>query len=168
MIRSLGDKTPRIAESAFVSEMAYVVGDVEIGENTGIWPGAVVRGDFAIIKIGCNSQIEDNSVLHSGTAVEIGDNVLIGHSVVVHGKKIGNNTLIGNNATILDEAEIDGFCIIGANCLVSQGMKIPDNSLVTGVPAKIKGRVPSRQLVRLQKGTQHYIKLAQQYKEQGL
>ncbi len=66
MIRSVNGKTPKIAESAFVSEAAYVIGDVEIGENSGIWPGAVVRGDFASIKIGSNTMIEDNSVLHGG------------------------------------------------------------------------------------------------------
>ena len=106
MIRSLGDKTPKIADSAFISEAAYVIGDVEIGENSGIWPGAVVRGDFGSIRIGRNTMIEDNCVVHGAVPMEIGDNVLIGHAVVVHGKKVGNNTLVGNNATILDDAEI--------------------------------------------------------------
>ena len=125
MIRSFGGKTPKIAESAFVSETAYVIGDVEIGEGSGIWPGAVVRGDFASIKIGRNTMIEDNSVVHTGEPMEIGDNVTIGHGVVVHGIKIGNNTLVGNNATVLDNAEIGSFCVIGAGCLVRQGMVIP-------------------------------------------
>jgi len=168
MIRSFSGKTPKIAESAFVSESAYVIGDVEIGENSGIWPGAVVRGDFAKIKIGGNTVIEDNCVLHSGVSMEIGDNVLIGHSVVVHGIKIGNNTLIGNNATILDNAQIGSSCVIGASCLVSQGMKILDNSLVTGAPGKIKGKPSSQQLRWIQDGLQSYAELAKQYKEQGL
>ncbi len=173
MIRSFNGKTPNIAESAFVSEAAYVIGDVEIGENSGIWPGAVVRGDFASIKIGCNTMIEDNCVLHTGVPMEIGDNVLIGHSVVVHGIKIGSNTLIGNNATILDNTEIGSFCVIGASCLVSQGMKIPDNSFVVGVPAKIKGQIsPEKRQKRpwLQKGTgpQSYAEMLKLYKQQGL
>ena len=168
MIRSFDGKTPRIAESAFVSEAAYVIGDVEIGENSGIWPGAVVRGDFASIKIGCNTMVEDSSVVHSGVPVEIGDNVLIGHSVVMHGIKIGDNTLIGNNATILDNAEIGSFCVIGAGCLVSQGMNIPDNSFVVGIPAKIKGQLSPERLLGLQQGPQSYIELLKRYKEQGL
>jgi len=168
MIRSFSGKTPKIAESAFVSESAYVIGDVEIGENSSIWPGAVVRGDFAKIKIGGNTVIEDNCVLHSGVSMEIGDNVLIGHSVVVHGMKIGNNTLIGNNATILDNAQIGSFCVIGAGCLVSQGMKIPDNSLVVGVPAIIKRQISPEVMERLKRGPHSYSELLKLYKQQGL
>ena len=168
MIRSVNGKKPSIAESAFVSETAYVIGDVEIGENSGIWPGAVVRADFASIKIGCCTMIEDNSVVHSGVAMEIGDNVTIGHGVVVHGTKIGSNTLIGNNATILDNVEIGNFCVIGAGCLVSQGMNIPDNSFAVGIPAEIRKQVPPKLLPRLQSGPKAYIALVKQYKEQGL
>ncbi len=171
MIRSFNGKTPMIAKSTFVSETAYVIGDVEIGENSGVWPGTVIRGDFASIKIGCNTMIEDNSVVHSGVPMEIGDNVTIGHSTVVHGIRIGNNNLIGNNATILDNAEIGSFCVIGAGCLVRQGMKIPDNSFVVGVPAEIKGQISPekrQKRPRLQKGAQSYAELLKRYKQQGL
>jgi len=121
MIRAFNGKMPKIADSAFVSECAYVVGDVEIGENSGVWPGAVIRGDSGSIKIDRDCQIEDNSVVHAGGALEIGDNVIIGHSVVVHGQKIGNDVLIGNNATILDFAEIGEHCIVAANSMVATG-----------------------------------------------
>ena len=168
MIRSFNGKIPNIAESAFVSEAAYVIGDVEIGENSSVWPGAVIRGDFATIKVGCNTMIEDNCVVHTGAPMEIGDNVTIGHSVVVHGVKIGNNTLIGNNATILDYAEIGSFCVIGAGCLVSQGMKIPDNSFVVGVPARIKGQVSPERRRQRRRGSQSYAELVKIYKQQGL
>ena len=168
MIRDFDGKMPKLAGSAFVSEAAYVIGDVEVGENSGVWPGAVVRADFASIKIGCNTMIEDNCVLHAGRPMEIGDNVLIGHSVVVHGVKIGDNTLVGNNATILDDAEIGNFCLIAAGCVVSQGMKIPDNSFVVGVPAEIKRQLSPKQRLWLQKRHITYIKLLERYKEQGL
>jgi len=168
MIRSFNGKTPKIADSAWVSEAAYVIGDVEIGENSGIWPGTVIRADFASIRVGRNTQIEDNSVVHSGVPVEIGDNVIIGHSVVVHGIKIGSNCLIGNNATILDNAQIGNFCIVGAGCVVSQGMEIPDNSFVVGVPAEIKGQVPVERWQRRQQGRGAYAELLKRYKEQGL
>lgn len=179
MIRAFNGKTPRIADSAFVSEWAYVVGDVEIGENSGVWPGAVIRGDFGSIRIGRDSHVEDNSVVHAGTAVDIGDNVLIGHSAVVHGRKIGNNVLVGNNATILDNAEIGDNCIIGANSMVATGQKIPSNSFVVGVPAEIK-RVLSpegmyRKMAERYSQTPEnerpqfsYSDLANKYKEQGL
>ena len=168
MIRSLNNKTPKIAESAFVSEAAYVIGDVEIGENSGVFPGAVIRGDFAHIKIGNNTMIEDNSVIHTGMPIEIGDNVTIGHGVVVHGKKIGNNNLIGNNATILDDAVIGNFCMIGAGSLVSPGMEIPDESLVMGIPARIKGKITPIQMQRLTAGSQAYLELVKLYKKEGL
>jgi len=163
MIRSLNGKTPKVADSAFVSEAAYVIGDVEIGENSGIWPGAVVRGDFASIKIGCNSNIEDNSVLHTATPMEIGDKVIIGHGAVIHGKRIGNNTLVGNNACILDEAEIGDYCIIAAGGVVTGGMKIPRQSLVAGIPAKIKGKITMQQKAMLDEGYQYYTRLIKDY-----
>ena len=168
MIRSFNDKTPRVAASAFVSVAAYVVGDVEIGENSGVWPCAVIRGDAAKIKIGSNTNIEDNSVVHSGSPMEIGDNVIIGHSVVIHGKRIGNNTLIGNNATILDDVEIGDFCVIGAGCVVREGAKIPHRSFVVGVPGKMRGEVSGEQLRWIEEGVKIYTNRAKLYKEQGL
>ncbi len=166
MIRIFNGKIPQIAESAFVSEAAYVVGDVEIGENSSIWPGAVVRGDAGHIKIGANTVIQDNCVLHEG--MEIGDNVLIGHGVVMHGLKIGSNCLIGNNATILDDVQVGSFCVIAAGCVVTPRMKIPDNSFVVGVPAEIKEEISQERRSSLQRGSATYAELAKQYKQQGL
>ena len=174
MIRGCNGKTPRIAESAFVSEAAYVVGDVEIGENSSVWPGAVVRGDFGSIRIGSKTAVEDACVIHSGSPsapigdVAIGDNVHIGHGAVINCRSIGNNVLIGMNATILHDAEIGDFCIIGAGCLVSQGMRISDKSFVVGVPGKIKGQVSAEQLWWVREGPRIYDELAKQYKQAGL
>ncbi len=182
MIKAFDGKAPHISELAFVSEWAYVVGDVEIGEGSGVWPGAVIRGDFGAIKIGRNSQIEDNSVIHAGADMEIGDSVIIGHSAVIHGLKIGHNVLIGNNATILDFVEIGDNCIVGANSMVPTGMKIPDNSYVIGVPAEIKRKLPSGELnnIRLKIAEKYrrirredlpefsYAVLVRKYREQGL
>jgi carbonic anhydrase/acetyltransferase-like protein (isoleucine patch superfamily) len=173
MIRSFNGKTPKIDEAAFVSEAAYVVGDVEIGENSNVWPGAVIRGDFGKIGIGKNSAVEDNCVIHSGSPagvedVVIGDNVVIGHGAVLNCRKIGNNVLIGMNTTVLHEVEIGDFCVIAAGCMVSQGMRIPDNSFVAGVPGKIKGEASAHQLWWTRKNPEAYPKLAMQYKEQGL
>jgi carbonic anhydrase/acetyltransferase-like protein (isoleucine patch superfamily) len=95
MIREFNGKKPQIASSAFVSETAYIVGDVEISENVNIWPGAVIRGDIAKMTIGKNTSIEDNCVVHSATGIIIGDNTIVGHGAVLHCKKIGDNVLIG-------------------------------------------------------------------------
>jgi len=176
MIRSFNGKTPKIAESAFISEAAYIVGDVEIGENSSVWPGAVIRGDFGRIKIGRNTAVEDNCVIHVGSLsaadgrqnAVIGDNVVIGHGAVTNCLRIGNNVLIGMHSTILHDVEIGDFCVIAAGCLVMQGTKIPEKSFVAGVPGKIKGEASSGQLWWTKSNPTFYPKLAKQYKEQGL
>jgi carbonic anhydrase/acetyltransferase-like protein (isoleucine patch superfamily) len=176
MIRSLGDKKPKIAETAFVSEAAYVIGEVEIGQNSSVWPGAVIRADFGSIKIGKNTAIEDNCVIHSGTPsttshreeVTIGDNVHIGHGAVLNCHKIGNRVLIGMNATILHDVEIGNNCIIAAGCLVKQGAKIPQGSFVAGVPARVMGKATKEQLWWVKNGPPTYAELAKKYKELGL
>ncbi len=174
MLRSFNGKTPKIAESAFVSEAAYVIGDVEIGENSNVWPGAVIRGDLGGIRIGKYASIEDTCVIHSGSGypddagIIIGDRVHIGHGAVIDCRRIGNNVLIGMNATILHNAEIGNFCVIAAGCVVSPGMKIPDRSFVVGIPGKIKGEVSPRQLWWVEEGPRTYDELAKKYKEEGL
>ena len=173
MIRSFNGKTPRIAGSAFISKTAYIIGDVEIGENCVVMPGAVIRADLGKITIGDNTIVEDNCVIHSGSLdgfedIVIGENVVIGHGAVNHARKIGNNVLIGINATILHDAEIGDFCIIAAGALVRQGAKIPDRSFVAGVPGKVKKEVSQEQLLWTQLGSIAYIELAKQYKKEGL
>jgi len=168
MIRTFNGKTPKIHETAFISEAAYVVGDVEIGENSSVWPGTVIRGDHAPIVIGQNTQIEDNCTVHSGTPLTIGDNVHIGHNVVVHCSRIGNTTLIGNHATLSEYAEIGGCCVVGAGALVTPGMKVPDRTFVVGVPAKIKGEVSEDRIAITKQSVDIYVKMSKAYKEQGL
>jgi carbonic anhydrase/acetyltransferase-like protein (isoleucine patch superfamily) len=165
MIRSFGDKKPRIAESAFISEAAYIIGDVEIGEDSGVFPGAVIRGDFSSIKIGRRTMIVDNCVVHSGEPLEIGDNNTIGHCVVIHGTRIGNHCLIGNHATILDNSVIGNNCVIGAGCLITPGIQVPDNSLVVGIPGVIK-EIPEEMKKRRQGGGgKAYAELLKLYKQ---
>lgn len=168
MIRTFNGKTPKIHETAFISEAAYVVGDVEIGENSSVWPGTVIRGDHAPIVIGQNTQIEDNCTVHSGMPLTIGDNVHIGHNVVVHCQKIGNTVLIGNHATISEYAEVGDFCVVAAGALVTPGMKIPDRTFVVGVPAKVKGEVSEDRIAITKQSVDIYVKMSKAYKEQGL
>lgn len=175
MIRSFNGKAPKIADSVFISEAAYIVGDVEIGANSSVWPGAVIRADIGKIKIGKNTVIEDNCVIHSGSPnlppvsdATIGDNVIIGHGAVSNGRRIGNNVIIGMNATILHDVDIGDNSIIAAGCVVTEKMKIPDNSFVTGVPGKIKRTITTEQLWWSKNSPSIYQELSQQYKSQGL
>ncbi len=167
MIKSFDGKTPKIAASALVHETCYIIGDVEIGENSSIWPGAVLRGDISSIKIGNNTSIQDNSVVHCVEELVIGDNVIVGHTAVIHGKKIGSNIIIGNNATILDGVEIGDYCIIGAGSIVAPNTRIPDRSLVMGVPGKLKSEISTKQLAELEQAVDIYSMLTKKYKEQG-
>ena len=174
MIRGLDGKTPKIAESAFISEAAYIVGDVEIEEGSNVWPGAVLRGDRGRITIGKNTNVEDNCVIHSGSVsssngdVIIGNNVVLGHGAVLNCRRIGNNVLIGMNATILHDTEIGNFCIIAAGCVVEPDRQIPDRSFVAGVPGKILGEPPEKNLWWIEDGAKDYVVLAEKYKKEGL
>jgi carbonic anhydrase/acetyltransferase-like protein (isoleucine patch superfamily) len=168
MIRSFEDKTPDIAPSAFISEAAYVVGDVTIGERSSVWPGAVIRADFGPIRIGVNTHIEDNATLHYGPdGIDIGDNVTIGHNAVVHCRRIGDSTLIANNATLLDGAEIGAQCVIAAGAVVRPGTKVPDGSFAAGVPAQVRP-LPDSLKSNTSKWNQGYAALAARYKASGL
>ena len=168
MIRSLNGKTPRIDPSAWVSEAAYVIGDVEIGPDSTVWPGAVLRADFSSIRIGRNTHIEDNSVLHAFRPMVIGDNVTIGHGVVVHAARIGNSVLLSNKSVVLDDAEVEDFCVVSSGSVVPPRMKVPTMSFVEGVPGEIKGQLRPHQVERVRNGGPHHARMATQYREQGL
>ena len=171
MIRAFNGKTPRIAASAYVDETAVLIGDVEIGEKSSVWPGAVIRGDMGKIKIGNQSIVEDNCVIHSGvpgtkeSPVIIGDRVIMGHGAVIHSSSIGSHVLIGMNATLLQKSTIGEFCIIGAAALVGDGRKIPDYSLALGVPAQIKGRPSEKQLWWVKNAYKDYEDLIKKLKQ---
>jgi carbonic anhydrase/acetyltransferase-like protein (isoleucine patch superfamily) len=168
MSKAFDGKEPRISESAYVCETACIIGDVQIGDRSGVLPGVVIRGDFASIRIGQRTFIEDNCVVHCGSPMEIGDDVIVGHSAVIHGRKIGNRTLIGSNATVLDNSVIGDDCIVAAGCVVSSGMRIPDRSFVAGVPGKIQGDVQSGFMKRLESGVQTYLALFEKYRKAGI
>ncbi len=155
VIRTLGDKTPKVADTAWVSEFAYVVGDVEIGEHSSIWPGVTIRGDGEEkIVLGDYVNVQEGSVIH-GSGLVIEDRVTIGHSVVVHGDHIGEGSLLGNNCTFLHRSTLGKNCLIAANSVVLSGNKVPDRSFVTGVPGSIKREVTEDQIESMLHTAQH-------------
>jgi carbonic anhydrase/acetyltransferase-like protein (isoleucine patch superfamily) len=162
---SYGGKKPRVAESALVADTAYLIGDVEIGDNTSLWPGVKIRGDAAPIKVGCNCHIEENTVLHG--QVSVGDNTMIGHNCVIEGF-IGNNTLIGNGASVLVNANIGDMCIVAAGSVVLENMKAPYRSFVAGVPAKIRGELTQHNIEMMEFYMPYYVGLVKEYKKQGI
>jgi len=169
MIRELGEKKPKIAESAFVSEAAYVVGDVEIGENSSIWPGAVLRADRFRIRIGSNSNIQDNCVVHAGFSdVTIGNNVTIAHGSMIHCARIGNHVFIGMHTVLNNQSEIEDFCMIGAHSMVKDHFKVPAQSLAVGIPVRIVRALNDQELERILSGSNFYVELAKEFKKYEL
>ena len=168
MIRSLGDRTPKIADTAWVSEFAYVVGDVEIGEHCSIWPGVTIRGDGEEkIVIGNYVNVQEGSVIH-GSGMVINDYVTVGHSVVVHGDYIGEGSLLGNNCTFLHNSTIGRQCLIAANSVVLSDTNIPDRSFVTGVPGSVKREVTNQQVANMRRTADNLVEHAKWFKESGL
>jgi len=169
MIESLGGKSPRVAESSVVCETACVIGDVEIGEDCIVFPGAVIRADFGRIKIGRQVLVEDNVVIHSApSGLEVGDNVTFGHGAVVNSRSIGDQVLVGMNATLLHDVDIGNQCIIAAGAVVGQGMNIPDGSFVAGVPGKIRGRASEEQLKWVERDPELFYWMMDLYRNEPL
>ncbi len=169
MIRAFRDKRPRIDPSAFVSEAAYVVGEVEIGPDCTVWPGAVLRAEADAIRLAGNVHIEDGSVLHAvQSPLVIGDTVVIGHGVVLHCAQVGDRTMVANNATVLDHAQIGARCLIDSNSLVRPRTVVPDGSFVSGNPAEVRGTTRPDQLRRIELGAQLHRETAARYREGGL
>lgn len=148
---------PREGTNCFVHPAAVLMGDVKLGNNVSVFPCAVLRGDIAAVRVGDNSNIQDNACLHVNynTPCEIGQGVSIGHGAVVHGSKIGDNVLIGMNAVVM-ESEIGPNCIIGAGAVVPAGKNIPAGSLVMGVPAKIVRRLEEDEVNSIMQNARAY------------
>lgn len=118
----------------WIADTASVTGDIILGKGISIWYGAVLRGDFGVIKIGDDTNIQDNAVLHE--SVKIGKGCTIGHGAIVHNCKIGNNTLIGMGSIVMDGSVIGDNCTVAAGALITPRTVVPDNSLILGSPAK--------------------------------
>lgn len=167
MIRSLKGKTPKIHPTAFVSEAAYLIGDIEIGANSSIWPGVVLRADHGKMVIGARTNIQDGSICHSDGDMTIGDDVTIGHSVVCHASRVGDHSLLGNNSTVNDSASIGEWCILAAGAVLIEGKEVPDKSIAAGVPAKTIGRMMQKHLDMVKMNAEVYVTAAAEYKAEG-
>lgn len=152
---------PVVHPSSFVHPQATVVGNVIIGKDVYIGPGAAIRGDWGgiVIKDGCN--VQENCTIHMfpGVTVVLEENAHIGHGAIIHGAHIGVNVMVGMNAVIMDDANIGANSIIGALTFVKAKMQIPERSLVVGNPAKIIKQVTDEMIEWKTKGTQLYQSL---------
>jgi gamma-carbonic anhydrase len=147
LIRTLNGKTPEFGNDCFLAETAVVIGDVVTGDNCSIWYNAVIRGDVHYIKIGNNTNVQDNAVIHATfkkSPTQIGNNVTIAHGAIVHGCTIMDNVMIGMNAVVLDDAIVESNSIVAAGSVVTKGTIVESGCVYGGIPAKkIKDIGPS-------------------------
>ncbi len=157
---------PEIHPTAWVAPSADLIGNIQIGEDSSVWFGCVIRSDVNEVKIGKNTNIQDLSCIHTDTNTKtiIGDNVTIGHKVMLHGCKIEDNCLIGMSATILDDAVIGEGSIVGANSLVTSGKVFPPRSLIMGSPAKVIKELTQEDVDKLIAHAHHYVDYKNDYR----
>lgn len=139
MMYKLENQIPIIGKNNFIAENAILIGDIETGENVSIWYSTVLRADCCSIKIGKNSNIQDNSTVHGDKIfpVTIGENVTIGHNCVIHGCSIDNNVVVGMGAILLNGTKIPKNCIVAAGSVVNSKLELREGVLIAGTPAKI-------------------------------
>lgn len=156
----------------YVDPAAVVIGRVTIGEDSSIWPTAVLRGDVHEIRVGARTSIQDGSVLHvthdseyapGGRACIVGDDVTVGHRAVLHACTVGNACLIGMGAVVLDDAVIEDFVIVGAGSLVPPGKRLESRGLYVGSPAKRVRDLKQQEIEFLAYSARHYVKLKDEY-----
>ena len=167
MIYEFNGYKPVVNDSSFIHELAAVTGNVMIGKNVYVGPGAAIRGDWGeiIINDGCN--IQENCTIHvfPGKSVILNDSAHIGHGAIIHGAHIGKNSLVGMNSVVMDDAQVGDECIVGALCFIKGEMKIPNRKLVVGNPAIIKGDVSEEMINWKSNGTKIYQELPKECME---
>jgi len=174
-IRSFSGITPKLADDVWVDESAVIIGDVEIGGGSSIWPATVIRGDVNQIRIGSNTNIQDGSVLHvthsspltpNGCPLVIGNGVTAGHKVILHGCTVGDYCLIGMGSVVMDGAIIEPKVIVAAGSLVTEGKVLESGYLWRGSPVKKARPLSEKELDFLEYVSGHYAKLARIYIEE--
>lgn len=167
LIKSFRGVEPRIHETAFVAENAVVIGDVEIGEQSSVWYGSILRADVNSIRIGARTNIQDASVIHVTSKTHdtvLEDEITLGHRVTIHGCYVETGSLIGIGAIVLDGARIGRNSLVAAGSLVTPNTRIPPRSLVMGSPARVKRELSEEEVKDLARFWQNYVQLSEYYR----
>ena len=169
LVKTLNGNTPKIGKNCFLAETATIIGEVEIGDDCSIWYSAVLRGDVHYIKVGNNTNIQDNATVHATykkSPTNIGSNVTIAHGAVVHGCTIKDNVIVGMNAVVLDNAIVESNSIIAAGSVVTKGTIVESGSVYAGIPAKKIKEISSELLEdEINRIANSYAMYAEWYKE---
>ena len=175
-IRSFKDKAPQLGERVWVDPSAQVIGDVRLGADSSVWPGAVIRGDMHEIRVGERVSVQDNAVLHithdsrfnpGGYPLHIGDDVTIAHQATLHGCRIGSRVMIGMQAMVMDGAVIEDEVILAAGALVPPGKHLKRGYLYRGRPATRVRSLTAEELEFLTYVAGNYVRLKDDYRAQG-
>ena len=165
-IKSFNSITPKIHDTVFVADDAFVIGDVEIDEDSSVWFGSVIRGDVNYIRIGARTNIQDHSIIHVNTGTHptiLEDEITVGHRVTLHGCYVESGCLVGIGSIVLDGARIGGRSLIAAGSLVTPNTQIPPRSLVMGAPARVKRELTDKELASISRNWQSYVDLKRSY-----
>jgi carbonic anhydrase/acetyltransferase-like protein (isoleucine patch superfamily) len=170
MIIEYRGKRPRIDPSAFIAPTAVLIGDVEVGPESSIWFGAVLRGDNGPISIGSHTSIQDNAVLHVSEdgATIVGDDVTVGHGAVMEDCRIDRYALIGSNATLLNGCSVGEGALIAAGSVVGQGVQIPARVVAAGAPAQVKKSLDGDAASWVERSAGAYVELSRMYMAQTI
>lgn len=166
MLEAFAGKLPHIAATAFVHEAAVLIGDIEIGEASSVWPHVTLRGDDGPIRIGSQTSIQDNAVIHCTEAwsfTTVGSRVTVGHSVILHGCTIGDDVLIGMGAIVLDRAIIESGALVAAGTLVPPGKRVEAGTMVAGNPMRVVRACGAREREMIEQGWRAYVKRSSEY-----
>jgi len=163
MVIAFRGKHPKIHPTAFVAPTAVLIGDVEVGEGSSIWFGAVLRGDNGPIRIGARTSVQDNAVLHVTTLTQIDDDVTIGHAAVMEDCHVKRHALIGSNAVLLNGCVIGEGSLVAAGSVVGERVEIPDHVLAAGVPAKVKKPIEGEAATWIKIAAEEYVHLSRAY-----
>lgn len=166
MIHEFKGMLPKLGEGVYIAPGAHVIGDVEIGNHSSIWFNTVVRGDVDAIRIGHNTNIQDSCVCHvmnDEYPLLLGDYVTVGHSVTLHGCEIESHCLIGMGSIILNDVQIAEGSIVAAGSLLTEGMKVPSQSLVMGMPAKVKRGLSREEVDSIGEYAKRYVEYKNEY-----
>ncbi|MBL7800265.1 MAG: gamma carbonic anhydrase family protein [Chitinophagales bacterium] len=157
----------KIGKNVFIAPNATILGNISLADNVSIWYGAILRADMDAITIGCRTNVQDGVIMHTDPLkpITVGEENIIGHGAILHGCTIGNNNLIGIRSTVLNKARIGNYCIIGAHALITEGMEVPDYSMVLGSPGKIVKQLPDSIIDQLKLGAFAYVHEAMKYLE---
>jgi carbonic anhydrase/acetyltransferase-like protein (isoleucine patch superfamily) len=158
---------PKVHPSAFVAGGAWLIGDVEVGEDASIWFNAVLRGDINAVRVGMRTNVQDGAVLHVTRELPaiLDDDVTVGHKAMIHGCRIGRGCLVGMNATVLDRAAVGPFAIVAAGAVVKEGFVVPEGTLAAGVPARVVRPLTEGERASLLQSALNYVGYARSYRE---